>query len=139
MSPERKAGEILRTFFTFVSVKIILAQMEGAGRGQIGSYNASGYATLTKFIETHPLRNGDEWLANLMQEDEMLGVRIMEVRAAYAQTDFEWNNCQRVAVEDIMKANTAVMRRHAQSRFEGLLTKQDDGEGGGGEDGEVEN
>lgn len=112
--------------------------MEGAGRGAIGSYNASGYTTLTKFIEKHPLRNGDEWLAQLMQEDEMLGVRIMEVRAAYAQTDFEWNNCQRVAVEDIMKANTAVMRRHAQSRFEGLLTRQDDGgkqgeEGGGDE------
>jgi hypothetical protein len=103
--------------------------MEGDGRGSLGSFNASGYTTLTKFIETNPLRSAsDEWLAKLMIEDEMLGVRIMEVRAAYAQTDFEWDNCQRVAVQDIEKANTAVMRQHAQSRFGGLLAQQDDNE-----------
>jgi len=104
-----------------------MAQLEGSGRGALGSFNASGYITLSKFIETHPLRsNGDEWLSKLMLEDEMLGVRIMEVRAAYAKSDFEWDNCQRVAVEDMMKANTAVMRQHAQSRFGGLLLQDDD-------------
>ncbi|KAG7672246.1 hypothetical protein KSW81_005126 [Nannochloris sp. 'desiccata'] len=126
VSPERKAGEILRTFFTFVAVKVVMAQLEGDGRGSLGSFNASGYTTLSKFIETNPLRsNGDEWLSKLMLEDEMLGVRIMEVRAAYAKADFEWDNCQRVAVEDMTKANTAVMRKHAQSRFGGLLLQDD--------------
>lgn len=126
MSPERKAGEILRTFFTFVAVKVVMAQLEGDGRGSLGSFNASGYITLSKFIEANPLRsNGDEWLSKLMLEDEMLGVRIMEVRAAYAKSDFEWDSCQRVAVQDMMKANTSVMRQHAQSRFGGLLLQDD--------------
>jgi hypothetical protein len=129
VSPERKAGEILRTFFTFAAVKIISAQLEGDGRGSLGSFNASSYITLTKFLETHPLRsNSDEWLAKLMEEDELLGARIMEVRVAYANSDFEWDQCQRVAVQDIEKANIAVMRQHAQSRFGGLLAQQEEGD-----------
>lgn len=76
LSPERKAGQVLRTFFSFVAVKIVMAQMSGAGRGDLGAYNADGYATLLKFLEERPLRNdGDAWLAELMKEDEMLGER----------------------------------------------------------------
>ena len=63
----------MRTFFTFVAVKIILAQIRGAGRGDLGAYNAQGYALLSRLLQEHPLRNGDEWLAKLMKEDEMLG------------------------------------------------------------------
>ena len=130
VSPERKSGEILRTFFTFVAVKIVMAQLEGVGRGDLGSYNASGYTTLSKFIQEHPLKNnGDAWLGQLMLEDEMLGVRIMEVRLAYSSEDFEWQSLKRVAVEEMQVANVMLMRRHAQSRFEGLLQDR-----GGGED-----
>lgn len=74
MSPERKAAEILRTFFTFVAVKVIMAQMRGAGRGDLGAYNGEGYARLEGFLMSHPLRSdGDAWVAALMLEDEMLG------------------------------------------------------------------
>jgi hypothetical protein len=75
VSPERKAGEVLRTFFTFCAVKIIMAQMQGSGRGSLGAYNAEGYARLAAFLEAQPLRNGDEWVARLMEADEMLGER----------------------------------------------------------------
>ena len=77
LSPERKAGEILRTFFTFVAVKIVMAQMEGAGRGSLGAYDAAGYQTLTTLLQDRPLRNdGDGWLAELMERDEMLGEQV---------------------------------------------------------------
>lgn len=135
MSPERKAAEILRTFFTFAAVKIVMAQMEGVGRGDLGSYGGESYVTLRDFARERPLRsNADEWVAELMRRDEMLGVRILEVREAYARADFEWDSLQRVAVEGMEAANVALMRRHAQSRFAGLLTGGgEDGSGGGGE------
>ena len=108
-----------------------MAQMEGDGRGSLGAFNASAYTTLSSFIQRNPLRSdGDEWLRKLMEEDEMLGVRIMEVRAAYSKQDFEWDNLQRCTVEDIAKANTSIMRRHAQSKFGDLLFGgDDDGDG----------
>jgi hypothetical protein len=58
----------MQTFFTFAAVKIVMSQLEGIGRGDLGSYNAEGYTNLSKFVREHPLRNdADAWLANLMQ------------------------------------------------------------------------
>lgn len=39
LSPERKAAEPLRRLFTFAAARIILAQLEGSGRGDLASYN----------------------------------------------------------------------------------------------------
>jgi len=44
-------------------------------------------------------------------------VRIMDVRKAYASTDFEWDNLQRVCLEEIRKENVGVMRHHISSRY----------------------
>lgn len=122
MSPERKAGEILRTFFTFAALKIVMAQLEGVGRGDLGSYNAQAYTTLAKFIQENPLKNNcDDWLGKLMERDEMLAVRIMEVRAAYSAEDFEWDHCQRLSVESIVQSNVKLMRSHAKTRFTKML------------------
>lgn len=41
----------------------------------------------------------------------------MEVRTAYAATDFEWDQCQRVCATDLEAANVRLMRRHALQRF----------------------
>lgn len=68
------------------------------------------------------------------------GVRIMEVRAAYAQSDFEWDNLKRLAIEGIEEGNTRLLRQHASQRFGTLLTGQsgrgssEAAGGGGGED-----
>jgi hypothetical protein len=101
--------------------RIIMAQMEGSGRGALGAYNASGYNALLEFIEENPMRNGDAWLQKLMLKDPLLGVRLMEVRSAYAESDFEWDNCKKVAVEGIVEANTRIMRQHAVQQYEGAL------------------
>ena len=41
----------------------------------------------------------------------------MEVRAAYSADDFEWVNCQKVAVANIKAANIRLMREQAESSF----------------------
>lgn len=58
----------------------VLAQMEGSGRGALGSYNADQYAVLMEHLEAFPMRDGDDWLEALMIKNKMLGVRIAEVR-----------------------------------------------------------
>ena len=118
VSPEAKAAEVLRTFFTFAAVKIVLSQLEGIGRGDLGAYNAEGYGTLSKFLRENPLRNDAEgWLTRLMQEDEMIALRICEVRAAYAGKDFEWENLKRLTVDGLSKSNVEVQRTHMASKY----------------------
>ena len=77
LSPERKASEMLKTFFTFAAVKIVLAQMEGLGRQDVRAYGGEDYSTvLSAFIQEYPLKgnNSDAWLAKLMEQNELLGV-----------------------------------------------------------------
>lgn len=118
VSPEAKAAEMLETFFTFAAVKIVMSQLEGIGRGDLGAYNAEGYSTLSKFLREKPLRNNaDQWLADLMQEDEMIALRICEVRAAYAGKDFEWHNLKRLTVDGMQKSNVSIQRDHMKSKY----------------------
>uniref|UniRef100_A0A061S3J9 Uncharacterized protein n=1 Tax=Tetraselmis sp. GSL018 TaxID=582737 RepID=A0A061S3J9_9CHLO len=53
VSPERKASELLRTLHTFIAARIVLAQLEGSGRGSLASYNTEFYATLKEHLEVH--------------------------------------------------------------------------------------
>lgn len=130
VSPERKAAELLSTFFTFAAARIVLAQLEGDGRGALGSFAGAGHANLTAYMLAHPLRGDpDAWLAGLLVEEEMLAVRVIEVRAAYAETDFEWPQLQRLAGEGLEAANGRVMRAHAERRFGPGLAREG-GEGG---------
>ena len=53
--------------------RIVLAQLEGSGRGSLASYNPRSYEDLITFIEQNPLMDGDEWLKLLLRKNEMLG------------------------------------------------------------------
>ena len=55
--------------------RIVLAQMEGSGRGSLGAYNAQGYDDLSSFLADQPMRSGDAWLEALLKKNEMLGER----------------------------------------------------------------
>mmetsp|Transcript_20598 Transcript_20598/g.51885 ORF Transcript_20598/g.51885 Transcript_20598/m.51885 type:complete len:174 (-) Transcript_20598:1046-1567(-) len=116
VSPERKAAEMLRTFHTFVAVRVVMAQLEGSGRGALGSYNAEYYQMLADHLQEVPMKNGDEWLESLMLKNQLLGVRISEVRAAYAESDFEWEQLRRLALEGTKEANVALMRKTLAER-----------------------
>lgn len=122
-SPEKKAAIALRTMFTFVACKVVLSQLAGRGRGDIGSYNAEQYAALMELLEEKPMKDGDEWLSTMMRKNKMLAMRIMEVRAAYSIEDFEWEMCRKIARQDMKDANVNLMRQYADVAF----AKQTDG------------
>ena len=45
----------------------------------------------------------------------------MDVRAAYASEDFEWDNLQKLAVRDTKAANTRLMRQSAAASLAASL------------------
>lgn len=100
-----------------------MSQLEGIGRSDLGAYNAEAAQTLRHFLVNEPMRDCDAWLAKLMLQDELLGVRIMEVRQAYATEDFEWGNLKRLAIEGLEQQNTQLLRDHAAQRFGTLLNQ----------------
>ncbi|KAJ8637785.1 hypothetical protein MRB53_012052 [Persea americana] len=104
-SPEAKAATNLLNFFTFLAVKIVLAQLE--------SYNPEAYEELMEFISRHSLNDGNKFCANLMRESprhQTLALRILEVRSAYCKRDFEWDNLKRLAFKMVDESNTKLMR-----------------------------
>ncbi|RXH85881.1 hypothetical protein DVH24_016934 [Malus domestica] len=104
-SPEAKAANNLHSFFTYVAVSIVCAQLE--------SYNTEAYEELMEFLSRNSLNDGDQFCANLMRESSRhkgLALRILEVRSAYCKNDFEWDNLQRLAFKMVDESNTRLMR-----------------------------
>lgn len=128
-SPERKASDMLRTLFTFVAAKVILDQLEGSGRGSLASYNTESYEELHQFLVDVPMKDGDAWLTALMQQNSMLAVRVMEVRDAYCESDFEWDTLKWMATREMKGANTKLMQNHAENAFVRMMAPDPEGEG----------
>ncbi|XP_072984828.1 chaperonin-like RBCX protein 1, chloroplastic isoform X1 [Typha latifolia] len=106
-SPEAKAAKGLQDFFTYVAVKIVLAQLQ--------SYNAEAYEELMEFTSNHSLKDGDKFCRTLMRQSPRhkgLALRILEVRSAYSKTDFEWENLKNLAFKMVDESNTKLMREY---------------------------
>ncbi|XP_062013555.1 chaperonin-like RBCX protein 1, chloroplastic [Rosa rugosa] len=104
-SPEAKAANNLHSFFTYVAVSIVTAQLE--------SYNTEAYEELMEFLSRNSLNDGDKFCADLMRESsrhQALALRILEVRSAYCKNDFEWDNLKRLACKMVDESNTRLMR-----------------------------
>ncbi|KAG2442254.1 hypothetical protein HYH02_009738 [Chlamydomonas schloesseri] len=123
VSPERKASDILRTFFTFVAARVVLAQLEGSGRGALGAYDSQAAGDLHHFLQNVPLKDGDAWLTQLMRKNSSLGLRLLEVRKAYCEEAFEWDQLQRVSVKDMQGANARIMRQFAAASLAASLAQ----------------
>ncbi len=52
---------------------MVLAQLEGSGRRALGAYDATAASDLHHFLQDVPMRDGDEWLAQLMRQNTSLG------------------------------------------------------------------
>lgn len=116
----------------------MLAQLEGSGRGGLASYDRDLYAALDAAVAgfqaataaTAPppppgLTRADAWVSDLARVHRGAALRVMEVRAAYADRDFEWDAAARLAAGGLADANVAIQRRLAMD----ALTAS----GGGGE------
>ena len=53
--------------------RIVLAQLEGSGRGGLGSYNAKAHEDLLSLLDEVPVKDGNAWIETLMHRNEMLG------------------------------------------------------------------
>ena len=53
--------------------RIVLAQLEGSGRGSLASYNVESYDALTAMLHEEPMRDGDAWVEKLFESNKMLG------------------------------------------------------------------
>lgn len=56
---------------------------------------------------------------------------MLEVRAAYAAEDFEWDECKKLALREMGSANVRLLRQFAQQRFSASLSSSSGGSGGG--------
>ncbi|KAG2490788.1 hypothetical protein HYH03_010710 [Edaphochlamys debaryana] len=121
-SPERKAAGILRTFFTFVAARVVLAQLEGSGRGALGAYDSASATDLHHFLQNVPMKDGDDWLAQLMRKNSTLGLRLMEVRDKYVAEAFEWDQLERLAKQEVRASNTKLMRTFAAASLAASLS-----------------
>jgi len=107
----------LRKLFTFCAARIILAQLEGSGRGALGSFNATQYQHLSDHLINCPMTDPEEWLTELMKTDQALAVRIIDVRSAYCEDGFEWDTLQRIADEEMHETNARLMKHHVETNF----------------------
>jgi hypothetical protein len=53
--------------------RVVLAQLEGSGRGNLASYNKEHSDLLLRLLQEVPFKDGDDWLQVLLQENSMLG------------------------------------------------------------------
>jgi len=111
MSPEFKAASALKTLFTMVAVRIVMAQEEGYDNGGGGGTPTS--IALGKFLEENPLRDGNEWLQKMLEceqtELRLIALRLIEVRRAYAESQFDFNEVRNTARLEIEKDNDKLM------------------------------
>uniref|UniRef100_A0A7N0UCU3 Chaperonin-like protein n=1 Tax=Kalanchoe fedtschenkoi TaxID=63787 RepID=A0A7N0UCU3_KALFE len=106
-SPEAKAAINIHDFFTYIAVRIVLAQLE--------SYNTEAHQELMEFVDRTSLNDGDKFCADLMRESprhKTLAMRILEVRSSYCKEDFEWDNMQRLAAQLVDESNKKLMREY---------------------------
>lgn len=53
--------------------RIVLAQLEGSGRGALAAYNQSGYSVLSRQLQEVSLRDPDAWMDDLVRKDKGIG------------------------------------------------------------------
>ncbi|PNH07055.1 hypothetical protein TSOC_006508 [Tetrabaena socialis] len=99
--------------------------LEGSGRGALGAYDAAAATDLHQFLQSVPMKEGDAWLAELMRKNTSLGLRLMEVRDSYCAEGFEWDHLQRLAQQDMKKANTQLMKQFATASLEASMAQPD--------------
>lgn len=55
------------------ALQVVLAQLEGSGRGALAAYNEKAYTDLNTQLQEVPIKDGDEWLGLLMRRNSALG------------------------------------------------------------------
>ena len=117
MTPERKAALALHNLFTMAATRVILDQFTGS------RHRSPVYNKMVDFLSENPLRDGNEWLAKLMRSPDndlrITAVRIIETRRVFAETEFNWEICQRVAMEETEEDTLEITKAFLMSSLNG--------------------
>lgn len=60
------------------------------------------------------------------------GLRILEVREAFGEEDFDWQLCRQLTAQQVKDANLALLRQHAARSFSSALGAADGGDAADG-------
>ena len=133
--------------FTYVAAHIVAAQLMNLspristpdGTSSLGSDGESearrvgdSYDFLMEFLAQNPVRSGDDWLRALARAAPALAARVAEVRAQYAERDFEWDVTRRLVRDETSAANLTIMREWAAGAVVGRLSSDEDASAPGG-------
>lgn len=110
LTPEEKASKALVNLFTMAATRVILDQMSGT------RHRSPMFNKIVDYLQEHPLRNGNEWLSQLMAHEELdyrlVAVRIIETRKALADTEFDYEHMQEAALKGITEENLELSREY---------------------------
>ena len=122
VTPERKAAVALGNLFTMAATRVILDQFTGT------RHRSPVYHKMVDFLAREPLRDGNEWLAKLMREPDndlrTTALRIIETRRVFAETEFNWEICQRVAFEETEEDTLQMTKQFLMASLEGGLGQE---------------
>ena len=94
-SPEIAARDALGRLFTAVAARAVIAEdSEAAIAGGMKPEESERYEVLKKYVEENPIRDGNAWMAALMERDDvasrMVALRVLELRKTYAEEVFDF-------------------------------------------------
>ncbi|KAL4428400.1 hypothetical protein ABPG75_002489 [Micractinium tetrahymenae] len=116
-SPEEQAAHTISLMCTAVAVRVVLAQLGGGGEG--GDLPPTpDFQRLRDFLAARPLTSGsgEEWLAELMAQHPLLGVRVLEVRGAYCASQLDWQAVRQLTQRRISDSNAVVAPERGRRR-----------------------
>ena len=84
-----------------------------AGYDNEGGAMTPTYKGLQDYLQENPLRDGNKWLEALMLHEDnnmrLTALRVLEVRKAYAEGQFDFKGMSSLAVEELTTENDKLM------------------------------
>ena len=77
---------------------------------------------IVDYLEEHPLKNGEAWLAGLMRHEEtemrLAALRVLETRAKYVESTFNWEKLQEAVVGGVELENATLKKEYVMDSFQ---------------------
>merc|ERR1719263_1430538 len=130
---ERKAARTMKRLFTYVSIRVVQAHLEGQGNdggfapqvtGYDGKVQCPDYNDLRNAMEGIDLGDGDSWVREFAKVNPAVTLRILEARKAYRE-EFDYDMLESFVDDDIVKANTELMTEIMNRSLEREADKED--------------
>ena len=126
--------------------RIVLSQLEDVHARSVSEQTNQSYKDLNDHLLNQRIVDSETWrvpsccvlamhdasydscvlccrLADLCKKNELLGVRVMEVRTAYTK-EFEWHHLENITKKTIKDSSMKLMREQAEARFKRQLAAE---------------